>query len=139
MSQQQISHGPGNANPVTEYRKFKCNGAITKGEFVALYGTTGYTIDQANATTLIPIGVAAESGVDGGWIDVIVSGKCNYLTNDGTDVVAYDLLVSDASGHAVPYTAAEAATNSADSRVIGQSLEAETSTTCTNVYIYKKI
>lgn len=142
MSQQKVESGPGNLVPTTEKRKFLANGAIAKGDIVGFYGTTGYTIDQANATTILPIGVAAESGT-GVWIDVVVSGFCDYVTNDGTDVVAYDFLVSDASGAAIPYTLVEAETDAShvgfQNQIFGQSLEAETSTVCTAVMIYKRI
>ena len=64
-------------------------------------------------------------------------------TCDGTDVVALDYLCSDASAHAVPYTTAELSTAGGtegfEFHCIGQSLEAETGTTCTNVMLYKHI
>jgi len=143
MAEQRIMHGPGNTNPLREYRQFKANGAITKGEFVAFYGTTGYTVDQANITTMRAIGVATETAADGEWFNVQIAGHCNYITNDGTDVVALDYLCSDASAHAVPYTTAELSTAGGtegfEFHCIGQSLEAETGTTCTNVMLYKHI
>jgi len=143
MSQPTITHGPGNTTPFREFREFKANGAIVKGELVGFYGTTGYTVDQANITTIRAIGVAAESAADGEWFSVQIAGHCNYLTNDGTDVVAYDYLVSDASGHAVPLTTAQLdpadGTDGYEFHCIGQSLEAETGTTCENVMLYKHI
>lgn len=143
MSQIQIEQGPGNLVPITEKRKFLANGAITKGQIVGFYGATGYTVDQANATTILPIGVAAETAADGAWFDVVISGFCDYVTNDGTDVVAYDFLVSSAAGVAIPYTLAEAETDAThvgfQNQIFGQSLEAETSTTCTAVMIYKRV
>lgn len=125
-----------------EFRQYKANGAITKGEIVGFYGVTGYTVDQANATTIPGIGVAAETAADGQWFKVQVGGLCDYVTNDGTDVVAYDLLVSSAAGVAIPYTPAEIAGDATVGfmvQVIGQSLQADTGTTCTAVMLYKKV
>lgn len=137
-----VLHGPGNLTPYTEKRQYLANGTITKGDIVGFYGTTGYTVDQANATTILPIGVAAETGT-GVWIDVIIAGFCNYVTNDGTDVVAYDFLVSDASGHAIPYTLVEAETDAGhvgfQNQIFGQSLQADTGTTCTAVIIFRRV
>ena len=141
MSQQSIGQGPGNLVPDTEVKHFLCNGAVSKGDVVGLLltGTTGYTIDQCTATTIPPIGVAAETGADGAWIKVVTSGWCDYVTNDGTDVVAGDLLVGGA-GVAVPMTVAEIEGDaSAAPQVFGQSLGGETGTTCTECIIYKRI
>ena len=136
-----IGQGPGNLSFPTIKRQFKCNGAIAKGDVVGLYGTTGYTIDQSNTTTIIGFGVAAETGADGEWIDVVVGGYCDYVTNDGTDVVAYDFLVAGA-GVVIPKTLVEAETDASDvgwqNQIIGQSLGAETGTTCTECVIYNR-
>ena len=138
-----VLHGPGNLTPYTEKRQYLANGAITKGEIVGFYGVTGYTVDQANATTILPIGVAAETAADGQWFDVIIAGFCNYVTNDGTDVVAYDFLVSSAAGVAIPYTLVEAETDAAhvgfQNQIFGQSLQADTGTTCTAVIIFRRV
>lgn len=135
--------GPLSLEADKEFRQYKANGAITKGEIVAFFGTTGYTVDQANATTLLPIGVASETAADGAWFQVQVGGLCNYVTNDGTDVVAYDFLVSNASGVAIPYTLVEAETDAAhvgfQNQIFGQSLQADTGTTCTAVMLYKRV
>ena len=143
MSQQKVGAGPGNLAPEQEVRQFKANGAITKGECVGFYGVTGYTVDQANATTILPIGVAKETAADGEWFDVVVSGFCDYVTNDGTDVVAYDFLVSSSAGVAIPYTLVEAETDSGhvgfQNQIFGQSLQADTGTTCTACIIFKRI
>lgn len=143
MSQQMVGQGPGNLNPDTEYKQFLANGAIAKGDIVGFYGATGYTVDQANATTILPIGVAAEAAADGEWFNVVVSGFCNYVKNDGTDVVAYDFLVSDANGVAIPYTLVEAETDAGhvgfQNQIFGQSLQADTGTVCTAVMVYKRI
>lgn len=137
-----IGQGPGNLVPNTEYMSFKANGAIAKGDVVGfLVGTnaTGYTVDQANASTITPIGVAAEAAADGEWFNVIVSGYCNFVTNDGTDIVAGDFLVAGA-GVAVPYTAAElGAAPTQYANVFGQALDAETGTTLTEAIIFKRI
>ena len=142
MSHLQIEGGPGNLTPGSEFRQFLANGAIVKGECVGFVGVTGYTVDQANATTILPIGVAMESGTDV-WIKVCIGGFCNYVTNDGTDVVAYDFLVSTAAGVAVPYTLVESETDSAhvgfQNQIFGQSLQADTGTTCTACIIYRRI
>ena len=143
MSQKSIGHGPGNLVPDSESRQYKANGAIAKGDIVGFYGATGYTVDQANATTILPIGVAAEAAADGEWFDVVVSGFCNYVKNDGTDVVAYDFLVSSSAGVAIPYTLVEAETDSShvgfQNQIFGQSLQADTGTVCTAVMIYKRV
>lgn len=134
--------GPLEPTPVKEFRQYKANGAITKGEIVGFYGTTGYTVDQANATTISPIGVAFETVADGNWFQVQVGGLCEYVTNDGTDVVAYDFLVPSAAGVAIPYTAVEIAGDATVGfmvQVFGQSLQADTSTTCTKVMLFKKV
>ena len=142
MSHLQIEGGPGNLTPGSEFRQFLANGAIVKGECVGFVGVTGYTVDQANATTILPIGVAMESGTDV-WIKVCIGGFCNYVTNDGTDVVAYDFLVSTAAGVAVPYTLVEAETDAAhvgfQNQIFGQSLQADTGTTCTACIIFRRI
>lgn len=143
MSQQMVGQGPGNLTPDTEYKQFVANGTIAKGDIVGFYGATGYTVDQANATTILPIGVAAEAAADGEWFNVVVSGFCNYVKNDGTDVVAYDFLVSDANGVAIPYTLVEAETDAGhvgfQNQIFGQSLQADTGTVCTAVMVYKRI
>jgi len=140
MSDQTIGQGPGNLVPDSEKKSFLANGAIVKGDVVGLSGVTGYTVDQANATTILPIGVAAESGTDV-WIEVVIGGFCDYVTNNGTDVVAGDYLACVA-GEAVPLTMAEAdpadGTDGYELNIFGQSLGAETGTTCTEVIIYKR-
>jgi hypothetical protein len=140
--QHTIGQGPGNLVPDTEKKKFLANGTITKGEIVGFYGATGYTVDQANATTIIGIGVADETVTDD-WFDVITSGFCTVLTNDGTNVVAYDFLVSDSSGKAIPYTLLEAETDTGhvgfQNQIIGQALQADTGTNCAACIIWKRI
>ena len=135
--------GPLSPEPDREFRQYKANGAITKGEIVGFYGTTGYTVDQANATTILGIGVARETAADGQWFQVQVGGLCDYVTNDGTDVVAYDFLVSSSAGVAIPYTLVEAETDAGhvgfQNQIIGQSLQADTGTTCTAVMLYKRV
>lgn len=136
-----IGQGPGNLVPNTEYMSFKANGAIAKGDVVGfLVGTnaTGYTVDQTNGGTIAPIGVAAETAADGEWFNVIVSGYCNYVTNDGTDIVAGDYL-SAGAGVAVPITTAEITLTNGGPHIFGQALDAETGTTLTEAIIYKKI
>ena len=129
--------------PYREFMKFTANGTITKGELVGFYETSGYIVDQANITTIRAIGVATETVATGEELWVQVGGHCEYLTNDGTDIGAYEYLCSDASGHAVPYTSAELDPDSTGAgyefHCIGQSLEAETGTTCENVMLYKHI
>jgi hypothetical protein len=57
--------------------------------------------------------------------------------------VAYDFLVSTAAGVAVPYTLVEAETDAAhvgfQNQIFGQSLQADTGTTCTACIIYRRI
>jgi len=138
---QQIAQGPGNTVFPTKKRKFKANGTIAKGDVVGLYGTTGYTVDQSNATTIVGFGVAAEAAADGQWFDVVVGGWCDYVTNDGTDVVAYDFLVAVA-GVVTPKTLNEAQVDAGavgwQNQIIGQSLGAETGTVCTQCVIYNR-
>jgi len=143
MSKQIAGYHKIEQQPYREFMKFTANGTITKGELVGFYGTSGYIVDQANITTIRAIGVATETVATGEELWVQVGGHCEFLTNDGTDVVAYDYLVSDASGHAVPLTTAELdpadGTDGYEFHCIGQSLEAETGTTCENVMLYKHI
>jgi hypothetical protein len=136
MSQQRIGQGPGNQVADSEVKKFKCNGTIAKGDVLTLVGTSGLTVDQCS-TILPAVGVAAEGGTDGQWIDVVVSGFCNFVTNDGTDVVAGDLLYSGA-GVAVP-AALGTDISTTSGGCFGMSVDAETSTTCTNVIVFKRI
>lgn len=135
-----ISAGPGNLTPPTEKVKLLANGTVTKGDVVGLLvgsaPMTGYTVDQCSAT-IQAIGVAAETGTDA-WIDVVVGGFCDFVTNDGTDVVAGDYLLG-AAGVAQPGTIAELEADASDIiQVFGQSLSEETSTTCTEVTIFKR-
>lgn len=141
MAQQILGQGPGNLVPDTETKMFLANGAVVKGDVVGLLvGTapmTGYTVDQCSAT-IQAIGVAAESGTDV-WIEVVISGFCDFVTNDGTDVVAGDYLLG-AAGVAQPGTIAELESDASDIiQVFGQSLSEETGTTCTEVIIFKHI
>jgi hypothetical protein len=129
-----------NQVPNTETKMYKANGAIAKGDVVGLLvstGQTGYTVDQTNGSTIAPVGVAAETAVDGAWFQVVVGGYCNYVTNNGTDIVAGDYLVAGA-GVAVPTTTAEIALTTCSPHLFGQALEAETGTTLTTAIIYKK-
>ena len=140
-----IASGAGNEVPNKEFMKFKAGEAITKGLLVGfeLTPADGYTVVKSNITTVRAIGVAAETAADGAWFLVQIAGYCEYLTNDGTDVVAGDYLVSDANGQAVPLTTAELdpadGTDGYEFHCIGQSLEAETGTTCEKVILYRHI
>lgn len=132
--------GPLNQFPETETKMYKANGAIAKGDVVGLLvhtGYTGYTVDQTDGGTIAPIGVAAETAADGAWFQVVVGGYCNYVTNNGTDIVAGDYLVAGA-GVAVPTTTAEIALTTCTPHLFGQALFAETGTTLTTAIIYKK-
>ncbi len=137
MSDQIIGQGPGNLVPDSEFKLFKANGAIAKGDVVGLTGVTGYLVDQTDGGVIAPIGVAAESAADAAWFRVCVGGFCNYVTNNGTDIVAGDYLVAGA-GVAVPTTTAEIALTTCTPHLFGQALGAETSTTLTTAIIYKK-
>ena len=134
MSQQRITNGPGNLVPFTEKRKFLANEAFERGDIVTLTGTTGYTIAMGSAI-LMPIGVAAEAIDSGAWGDVIISGYCDYLTNNGDNVGAYAMLFSAADGEcdSIAYGANAGIEQGG---IFGMSLEAETGTTCTNAYIF---
>ena len=141
MAQQFVGQGPGNLVPDTETKMFLANGTVTKGDVVGLLvgalPMTGYTVDQCSAT-IQAIGVAAETGTDV-WIKVVVSGFCDFVTNDGTDVVAGDYLLG-AAGVAQPGTIAELESDASDIiQVFGQSLSEQTGTTCTEVLIFKRI
>ena len=139
-----IAMGPGNpTGPPSEVIKLKCAGTIAKGKIVGfdLSAADGFSIVVCTATTVPGFGVALEAGVTGDWINIVISGWCALVTNNGTDVVAGDLLCGGASGEAVPVTAAEI--GAADAvypvQVIGQALTATTGTSCTSVVIWKKI
>ena len=137
MAQAQILHGPGNAVPYTEKRQFKANGAITKGDVLTFYGTTGYTVDQAS-DILPPIGVAAETAADGEWFDVIISGFCDNVTCTTTDVGEYDMLYAVAGGDCdgIPYGTDVGVQGGG---IFGMSLQAQTGTTITAAIIFKRV
>ena len=137
MSDQTIGQGPGNLVPDSEFKLFKANGAIAKGDVVGLTGVTGYLVDQTDGGVIAPIGVAAESAADTAWFRVCVGGFCNYVTNNGTDIVAGDYLVAG-GGVAVPTTTAVIALTTCTPHLFGQALGAVTGTTLTTAIIYKK-
>lgn len=134
MGVQQIGQGPGNLKCDKVIRKFKANGTITAGEVVMLYGTTGYTVDQCGATN-VPIGVALDTVTDGNWLNVQQYGICDVaLTNDGTDIVADDILYAAAAGGVLGITAGDDQGVTVG-RAIGIATQADTGTTCSNVFI----
>jgi len=141
----QIAGGPSNRAAQADFMYFEAAETIAKGLFVGfdLTAANGYTVALANITTVKAIGVAAESAVDGQMFKVQIAGLCTYVTNDGTDVVAGDYLVSDANAKAVPLTTAQLdpadGTDGYEFHCIGQSLEAETGTTCEKVILYRHI
>ena len=140
MSDKSIGQGPGNEVPDSEFKLFKANGAIAKGDVVGLLvstGYTGYTVDQTNGGTIAPVGVAAETAADGQWFKVCIGGYCDYVTNNGTDIVAGDYLVAGA-GVAVPTLTGEIALTTCSPHLFGQALGAETGTTLTTAILYKK-
>jgi len=123
MAQQVIGQGPGNNVPDSHTKMFKCAATITKGWAVALsgedavdalqvtYGEAAYkhgtTIEGAITgvhDAIHGIGFAKESGVLGGWIEVVVGGFCDYIVTDGS-VVEGDHLVPTASAGVVEGTA----------------------------------
>lgn len=134
MSQARVKHGPGSLVPHTEIKRYKANGAITKGDVLTFVGTTGYTVTQASAA-LMPIGVAAETAAAGAWFDVVVSGYCDNVTNNGDNILAYSMLFAAADGKcdSIAY-GADAGIEQGG--IFGMSLEAETGTTCANVIIF---
>ncbi len=135
MSSQQIGQGPGNLVADAEFKQYLANGAVVKGDVLALVGTNGYTVDQCS--TILPgVVVAAETGTDV-WIKCQTGGFCDFVTNDGTDVVANDLLYSGA-GVAVPL-ALGSDIGVQGGGCFGMSLGAETGTTCTEVIIFKRV
>lgn len=137
MAVHKSAQGPGNLVPDVEFKTFKANGAIAKGEVVQFYGTTGYTVDQCDATSA-PIGVAMEAIADGEWGKIQVAGHCDYVINDGTDVVAGDVLYAAAAGKVVGITLGDDQGVTAG-RQVGIALEAETGTVCENVQLYRLI
>ena len=129
-----VGQGPGNLVCDKVVRSFKANGTVTAGEVVALYGTTGYTVDQCSAT-LVPIGVAITTATDGNWLDVQQYGICPVsITNDGTDIVVNDILYSDAAGACLGITAGDDQ-GVATFRAFGIATQADTGTTTSNVFI----
>ena len=137
MSSSQIKQGPGNLVPYTEKQQFLLAGTVTKGDVVTFSGATGYTI-EIGAIALPVVGVAAESGVAGDWIDVIVHGFCDYLTCTTTDVPDKAYLFQAAIGDCIG--TASAATGAAYvGPAFGVSLQAQTGTTITAAWIFKNI
>jgi hypothetical protein len=134
MSQALIGQGPGNPAGDSEIKQFKCNGAVAKGDVLSLYGATGYVVDQASAA-LVPIGVAAEVGADGDWINVVTRGFCNYVTNEDTNMAIGDLLFAAAGGTAKKVTYGSDL-GIQQGGILGMTLQAETGTTCTAVLLF---
>jgi len=134
MAEQRIPAGPGNLNPKSETRQFLAGGTIVANTFVA-FGTTGYSAIECTAI-LQPIGIAQEAAVAGDWFDVVVGGYAPSLTNNGTDVVAGDLLYASTNGYALPLAASVATTGGAPGAI---AIQADTSTTCTGVMVCKRI
>lgn len=128
MAQKLINQGPGNLIPDRTHRRFLCSAAITAGDVVSLTGVTGYTI-VAGSATLVPIGVAVETGAAGDWINVCVRGFCSLVTQDGDNQTEGDFLYAganaDADGGVFGTTDCGAATGIAGG-VFGITLQAET-------------
>ena len=134
MAQQVLGQGPGNLVPDSETRMFLANGAVVKGDVLTVL-TNGYTVDQCS--TILPgLVVAKESGTDV-WIECVVGGFCDFITNDGTDIVANDLLYSGA-GVAVPL-ALGTDIGVQGGGCFGMSLQAQTGTTITAAIIFKRV
>lgn len=147
MSDIKIGPGPGNLTPFSDYRQFLCKGTITKGMAVGFETATwsasndnaGYSIIAASATVL-PIGVAMESGVSGQWIKVCVEGFCNYVTVPNTTYTANHMMVAVASGESSGYALGTDLTTKAN-LVYGVNLKTEGSATTllTSVWIHRKV
>jgi len=138
MAGQSIPQGPGNAVPHTEKRSYKCAGTIARGDLVTFSGDDGYSI-VACTNVLPPIGVAQDAGgVSGDWIEIVICGFCNYLTCTATNIVDKDLLYSDASADAAGVTVGDDLGTEVGS-LVGMSLQAQSGTTLTAAYIFKKV
>ena len=135
MAQHSIGQGEHYLVPDTEVKKYLCAGTVTKGDVVTSTGVTGYSIIICT-NILPPLGVAAESGTTGQWIDVVVSGFCDFLTCTATNIVEYDLLYVDASSDAAGVTYGDDL-GIQQGGIFGVALEAEASTTITAAMIYK--
>ena len=137
MAQPRINPGPGNLSPFTEKRKYLCVGTVTKGDVVTFSGTTGYSI-AIGSNILPPIGVAAETGGTGDWIDVVISGFCNFLTCGTTDIDINDMLYATAAGDCdgIPYGTSVGVQGGG---IFGMALEAQASTTITAAHIFKRV
>jgi hypothetical protein len=134
-----ILQGPGNLTPYTEKQKFLLAGTVAKGDVLTFSGATGYTV-IIGSNILTPIGVAAQAGVAGDWIDVIVHGFCDYLTCTTTDVTASMGLYAAASGDCFGLApAASGATPGHIGHPFGIALQDQTGTTITAAWIFKNI
>ncbi len=133
MAEQRIPAGPGNLSPHSETRQFLAAGTIVANTFVT-HSTTGYSAIECTAV-LCPIGIAQEAAVAGEWFNVTVDGYHAALLNNGTDVVAGDLLYASTDGKALPLAASVATTGGEPGAI---ALQADTSTTCTGVMVVKR-
>lgn len=137
MSSSQIKQGPGNLTPYTEKQSFLLAGTVARGDVVTFSGATGYTV-VIGSEVLPAIGVAAEAGVAGDWIDVIVHGFCDYLTCTTTDVADKAHLYPATGGDCVGFLPATTGATYIGSP-FGISLQAQTGTTITAAWIFKNI
>ena len=123
-----IGAGPGNVTQINEKRKYQCGGTIPAGRPVAFIDATavaalvsgdtapGYLdgnvvdlsdLDAANPTLGYTIGVSAEAGTAGGWIDVIVAGIIDVAMLTDGSVEEGDVLIPTATAGTVGGTAGE--------------------------------
>jgi hypothetical protein len=145
MSDIKIGPGPGNLTPYSDYRQFLCKGAITKGMAVgfdtttssASYANEGYSILAASAS-IVPIGVAMETGATGEWIKVCVEGFCNYVTITATDVTDTHVMKAIAAGENDGSVIGTDMAGTA-SLIYGIALKTEATTTHTAVWIHRKV
>lgn len=83
-------------------RNYTAAGAVTEWRFVS-WSTADGVVKQSAAVADAPVGVARESAVDGGRVDVIRAGLSQITY--GAAVTRGQPLTSDAQGRAVPTTA----------------------------------
>jgi hypothetical protein len=134
MAEQRIPHGPGNLSPESESKWFLAAGTIVANTFITHGGTTGYSAIECTAI-LCPIGIAKTAASSGDWFEATVDGYHSTITNNGTDVVAGDLLYASTNGYALPLAASVATTGGEPGAI---ALQADTSTTCTGVMVVKR-
>lgn len=122
----------GSAMPKNEFLRVKAAAAMAVGDVVSWGQTASDGITVMDATAADPVAgiVCTAAAAAGDYITIQTKGlNTVVITNDGTDIVAGDLLVPGAAV-AVPVIGGNAEADLKAGLVFGQALAAETSTSC---------